>query len=186
MLVKTKELNVAIKNAIHAICKDKNRTIFNNIHIFTNDNKLVIEAVDGFRLHKSQIEIQEDKQEFNILVKELKVVKDKSILSSVELVGDVLKINDDLYKINTEVDAKNFMDTNNVIPKYENENYIYVNPHYLYDALKDIFNESKDRVPPRVKLSFEIDAGGSGIGKFAPILLESGNQTNIVLPVRPK
>jgi DNA polymerase III sliding clamp (beta) subunit (PCNA family) len=184
MLVKTKDFNVAVKNAMRARSKDENRPIFENIHVFTEDDKLVIEAVDGYRLHQSKIEIQEndEKLNFNILVKELKTVKSKANLIEILLSNDVLKIDENLYKVDSE-SAKNYLNYKHVIPNYENEMYICVNAFYLSEALKDIANEL-EKGKTDVKIQFE--KSGEGIGKISPILLTSGNQTNIVLPIRSK
>jgi DNA polymerase III sliding clamp (beta) subunit (PCNA family) len=187
MLVKTENLNVAIKNSMLAKSKDENRPIFENIHIFTKDENLIIEAVDGFRLHQSVIPIEEneEKANFNILVKELKAIKDKSKFSEVELKDNVLKINSDLYMIDSE-EAKNFLDSKNVIPELDNDLYFYVNPVYMIEALKNITNELDTKHRTVVKIQFTESKADNHqtISKISPIKITSGNQTNIVLPIR--
>ena len=62
MLVDTKQFNVAIKNVTRAKNTDKRRPIFQNLHLFTKDNKLHIEATNGFVLHTSTINIMESEK----------------------------------------------------------------------------------------------------------------------------
>lgn len=154
MLVKTKEFNTAIKNASHALCKEKNRPVLCNYHIFTDYSNLYIESVDGYRFHQSKIEIKEDREEFNLLVKDIKPVKSKATYIDIKLKDNILHVDDSLYFVDLD-NAKNFIDYKNVYPNYDNDNYIFVNSKFLYDALKDISNETNDKMTP-VKLQFEV------------------------------
>ena len=188
MLVKLKEYNTAIKNSKLALATDLSRPIFTNFHVFTEDTKMIIESLDGFRLHRSTIELKEraeDEKAMNILVKNLQPVKSKATYIDVTLTDNILKVDTNLYQIEKEYSVDNYVDTNKVIPSYNTEDKdiasICFNPKYMMDALKNVCNDySNIKKGGRSQLTMIFN----NKNKISPILLVSGNQLNMVLPER--
>lgn len=184
MVVVTKEFNRAIANVSRAVSKDKYRPTFCNLHLFSRGNDLILEACDGFRLHQSVFYCAAGGESIDVLVPKLDKITDKIDAVSIELKDGKLRVYNNFYDVIT---TEKFIDSEQVIPKYQDNFKICVNAKYLYSALKDILsaydiNEGNHMV----ELSFDTSIKDGGINPLSPILIKSSNQTNIVLPIRPR
>lgn len=89
-----KELKKLLK-VKYAICKDETKPILCGIHFYTKNNKLVAEAIDGYRVGKTSIDYQiDDNIEFIINNKDIKQISkhiknDSAISITIDNKGDI-------------------------------------------------------------------------------------------------
>ena len=179
MVVDATKFNTAIANAKKALSADKYRPLWGCIHLFSKNYKLYVEACDGFRMHRAVLDIFMDAKEedINVLVKDIDKIPKGVEVITIKVDGDKLQVYDKTY--DCEQDFDGYLDVDGLIPKYEDTMVIRFNVKYLMDALQHIKGEDK-----WVDISFDKDGKTDGIKDISPMLLKSGNQINMVLPIR--
>lgn len=177
--VLTTSLKEAFDYVKNCISHDESRPILQRIHMMQRDSELIIEAVDGFRLARTSVHIQElDGKSIPLeaIVDFFKV----NVCYNYEM--SELEIDDRFLKITSAISGEyeshrltngQFMKCDEVIHRENPTFTVNVNPQFLMDALKPY---TKGPGKKSVELEFH--------GDMQAFFVTNGKGIQMILPLR--
>lgn len=136
-----------------AISKDENRPLLTGIHLFIKDNRLTVEAVDGFRVMQTSISIDEHTEiqpfdytfSYNMQMKANK--RDVHNLIQIDVSDKIITFTDisTNQAISYPVIQGEFFNTEPLWPGYQPDYTVSLNPKYLAQ-LATAYKDDRDGI----------------------------------------